>query len=577
MLAILVVCILTIWQIVHFGYSPVPDGQHCMIPPTIGSGTDGSRVKAGDLMEDDIVGACLREKYVVWQAHQSGLGSNLLIGLPYALKYAQALNRTLVFGPPPLQWLYANKLPRGVVDSAIANRWEQLAQLDFWSYYFNHPVVQNPCTPIINRLAETDITPEPALLDNSAHIITLNLDQGPKFIKFYEEGRVRGTEMAREKNPVFNMRDSYVLYADIMKNLTTNARIGFLMRAFAMSAAHGNINHFEGRAQRYVSMQIRGGDKASEIELPERGQFLDYLKWVEEKVGSPFDLFLAGDDLDACNIILKGRPYGSTFRLPLHAPNPFELSRTSSGCFHPCLINDVIFDAVMLSQAEIMFETPGSSMSALGYFLDKQTPRTLIKLGRSIEDLDREVNMTNHYGGMKEALPEGCHGMCNDPRKAWKIQFRGAIIFEHANQARIGVHLLSLHPYLFLFHPKDQALFMGGNSGWPDQVPCDLFNDHGRDIKYATPSQGANGLMGTCETRPVQLLVGLASPSLDSLCMQGTKKTCLKISGTSNLHDHQGFVDMVKNVQRQFGLPNILPESTLLYWWWNRTIHMEPW
>ena len=227
-------------------------------------------------------------------------------------------------------------------------------------------------------------------------------------------------------------------------------------------------------AARYVSMHIRGGDKALEVELPNRKLIMDSVQVIEEHVGKPISLFLAGDDQLACEGVVALRPQGSTFRLPVPVPNPTMLSTTAAGCFHPCLVNDVLFDTVMLSQGEIMFGTIGSGMSAMGYSLPKEGGRILYTLGKSIEEIRNELNGTAAVKNLLQTLPKGCSGMCNDPRTSWDTELRGALVFDNADQAKIGIQLLSLHPFLFLFYPQDLQSVTGANKTWPDEISCNM-------------------------------------------------------------------------------------------------------
>ena len=49
---------------------------------------------------------CMEGKYVIWQPHYSGLGSNLVIGLGNAAKYAAYAQRELIIGMPAPGWMY---------------------------------------------------------------------------------------------------------------------------------------------------------------------------------------------------------------------------------------------------------------------------------------------------------------------------------------------------------------------------------------------------------------------------------------------------------------------------------------
>ena len=51
---------------------------------------------------------CMEGKYVIWQPHYSGLGSNLVIGLGNAAKYAAYAQRELIIGMPAPGWMYLN-------------------------------------------------------------------------------------------------------------------------------------------------------------------------------------------------------------------------------------------------------------------------------------------------------------------------------------------------------------------------------------------------------------------------------------------------------------------------------------
>ena len=298
---------------------------------------------------------CMEGKYVIWQPHYSGLGSNLVIGLGNAAKYAAYAQRELIIGMPAPGWMYLN-VPRTAIGPGAYDDQQE----HFWDYYIDF---KHPCADFINELAGTRISSIEELKMNAATVVVLNLDQGPQnpsFMDLYSSGKIRG------QLPPKYFHGEQQTVARLLDSFSYNVRVGFLMRELAIFVEFGVPNCLSLPAP-YIAFHMRGGDKETEVNLPRTSMFFDEVKAIDSQRNIACPLFLAGNvEGGGMDRIIANRSKNS-FRFPIDTVDPGHWTRDATRCDHPCRVVDALFDVEMFGRAELLIGTAGSGFSELGF------------------------------------------------------------------------------------------------------------------------------------------------------------------------------------------------------------------
>lgn len=178
---------------------------------------------------------CFSNKYLIWQPHNSGIGSNIILGYSFANIYAMYTKRVLIIGNPPKNWLYLNKFPveqksNVGVDKSTLGMWNKMQENNFWSYYFPSSLIHR-CNEEISNIGGNKVSSENELMLNEAMILTVNLDQGPDYMKLLKNNKINGQAkigtfpITPDRNSK-NKRD----VMNFMSKYSDNVYTGFLIR-----------------------------------------------------------------------------------------------------------------------------------------------------------------------------------------------------------------------------------------------------------------------------------------------------------------------------------------------------------
>jgi hypothetical protein len=608
---------------------------------------------------------CFDVKYIVWQPHGSGMGSNLALGYAAAAGVAAYLNRTLVMGEPPENWMYLNKRQqqqllrsRILSSSSSSSSSSAYAGDRFWEVLFDKAAL-HPCAEIVSRVVGKEVSSVEELEQNEAFGLVVSLDYGIDYSELIDNDRIANQAPPGSISSMSDLakKATQELFASA---ISREMYLGFVMREASIFVEHGVphiMTHLAVTSS--IGLHMRGGDKISESHRKiEAKMFYDLVQHVYREQGSACLVYKSG------SASKKNESWrNNVVSLPFDdAPDPWELSNGGkkfgeepkkendeqnrtlvayfASCRHPCVVHDLFFDMHMLGLTQVLFTTEGSCMSALISTLQMQR-RGGDRLHLPLP-LTKDRNSTIHGFIQNQKLLSGASALLVGDNQAHHTSSSRLVDILKSDRRRVGVVILptgtpatlflslaSVHPSVFLYHNDDDdvrhgGLGIGGITTHNALLSCALAASPNG---VATPGVLLNDsalawvAAAACNQRPVRIELLLAEGAASNCSRyrqlqtdrvvlkrgQSTRATsgsssstsCLALRGSdvafldryvsasssssssnassSTSRGMDGFVELMRVLQRFFGLDDVLSETALLQWWWDNHHRVYRW
>ena len=497
---------------------------------------------------------CAEDRFLVWQGHTSGLGSNLVIGATSALTFAAYTNRSFVLGVPHGGFPYMNQNP----DASANFSWKNVFDMSKTSF--------SPCSQTFSELS-LGLSSQQEILENKKRVLVVNFDNGPGRVGWWHE-MLMNNNISNTKPYGYYTGDASYAILKMFGSLSQEAITACLLREVLIYQKF-NIRRSLRTSIRYVGIHARGGDKAMEVTLEEEDHFVDAIDEIKATRANLPSLYLSGDRLPVREAII--RTFGEkVFFLPERITNPTEIS--TNDCRYPCLFYDALFDILMLARGEIVLGTIGSGFSLLSIVLQRVAfggaDSFSWHVGQEHAGLQKYVMSHEEANNLRDSY-------FWDPRKDKGVDF--GIVLSKVHNKRNLVKLLSVHPWVFVV---SQESGMGAEAGALGSVhDCDLSNKK----MYVTPGinifdlsdSDVENVCKECHDRPFKILVASDQQHTESL----HGKAEMKVVNVESLDKFvsesinvtlesakrlASFISLLRSIQSNFGIPDITEETYCL-------------
>lgn len=436
---------------------------------------------------------CEADRFLVWQAHTSGLGSNLIIGASHALTLAAYTNRSFVLGKPHGNFPYMNRNPNSSIDFS----WNEV--LDMKKGIFS------PCAEYFSKQS-LSLSSQQEILENENRVIVVNFHNGPGGPGWWL-GRLMNHNITGTKPFGYYLNDAVGMIYEIFGSLSHKAVIACVLREILLYQRF-DIRHSLRIGKKYIGVHARGGDKMKEVKLEGESEFISALNEIKAAYGSMPSIYVSGDRQSLREETAK--TFKDVFFLPEIITNPTLMGHDAYVCNFPCYFYDALFDIMMLAEADIILGTIGSGFSMLIMKFQRGSyglqDSFAWHVGQEHPGLTEYVHSHLHLGSSSTR-----HSVFLDPRM--DMGTKVGVLLSNDDAARNIVRLLSVHPWAFLILDECTE----GNEATTLQLSsthdCDL---HGVEHLFVTPGidtlnlhiEKINDLTRECVVRPLRVLVG---------------------------------------------------------------------
>jgi len=498
---------------------------------------------------------CEKDRFLVWQGHTSGLGSNMVIGATHALTFAAYTNRSFVLGLPHQGFPYTNPNRNANVKFS----WNKV--LDMRKSIFS------PCAENFSEIP-LSLSSQEEILENKKRVLVLNFDNGPGGVGWWHN-MLMDNNISYAKPFGYYQHDASSEIIKMFGTLSQETVTACLLREVLIYQRFG-IRRSLRTSLKYVGVHARGGDKVSELKLEDENLFMDALHEIKGTHADITSVYLSGDRLSLRKAIMQ--TFDNVYFLPEIPSNPSEINTRE--CRFPCLFYDVLFDTLMLARGEILLGTIGSGLSMMSILLQQ------ISFG-SGDSFSWHVGQ-EHPGLQKYVMQQRQNYVRDsyfwDPRKDMGIE--AGIVLLEASNAKKGVKLLSIHPWAFLVFEETG---IGAEAPTMASIRNCVLSSSTQSM-YVTPGifvsdlnvNNANELTRECHDRPLRILVAsdqrhhknhhgnaemkvVRTDNLDKLVSQSFDVT-LDVA-TIRL---TSFISLLQLFQSNFGLPDITEDIYIL-------------
>jgi len=482
---------------------------------------------------------CEEDRFLVWQGHTSGLGSNLIIGATHALTFAAYTNRSFVLGVPHGGFPYNNP------NVGASFSWKKVFDM-------RKPIF-SPCAETFSEMS-LGLSSQEEILENKKRVLVVNFDNGPGGVGWWLN-MLMNKNVSGTKPFGYYDHDAHSEILRMFGSLSQETITACLLREILIYQKF-NIRRSLRTSIKYVGVHARGGDKATEVTLEDGSHFIDALDEIKATHANIPSLYLSGDRLPVRKAIMQ--TFDNVFFLPELTTNPSEMNTRE--CRFPCLFYDSMFDILMLARGEIVLGTVGSGFSMLSNVFQRVTFGSEDSFSWHVgqEHAGLQKYIMNHVDSVRDSY-------FWDPRKDMGIEV--GVVLSKVNNTRDIVRLLSIHPWAFLV---SEETGMGAEAiTLTSVIDCDirsLYVTPGIDVVDLSVSD-VKDLSRECHDRPFKILVASDQRQLKNLYGSAEMKVVSDLDKFANeafdvtldmtANRTMSFLSLLRLFQSNFGLPDI--------------------